>query len=127
MWFRIKVRGKQAHGGTRYEGISAIEKALPVLTGIRDLEKTRNERISDPLFKNIPIPIPINIGKLKSGQWPSSVPDLAVIEGRMGIAPDESTEEAKLEMENALKIIANQDQWLKENPPEIEWFGASWL
>ena len=28
MWFRISVKGKSAHGGTRYEGISAIEKAL---------------------------------------------------------------------------------------------------
>lgn len=27
MWFRITVRGLSAHGGTRYEGVSAIEKA----------------------------------------------------------------------------------------------------
>lgn len=127
MWFRIKVRGKQAHGGTRYMGVSAIEKAMHVLTGLKDLEITRNQRMSDPLFKSIPIPIPINIGKMTSGQWPSSVPDLAVIEGRMGVAPDETTEQAKFEMETALKSIADQDQWLKENPPVIEWFGARWL
>lgn len=27
MWFRITVKGLAAHGGTRYEGVSAIEKA----------------------------------------------------------------------------------------------------
>lgn len=27
MWFRIHVKGRSAHGGTRYEGVSAIEKA----------------------------------------------------------------------------------------------------
>ena len=27
MWFRLRVKGKAAHGGTRYEGVSAIEKA----------------------------------------------------------------------------------------------------
>ena len=27
MWFRITVKGRAAHGGTRYEGVSAIEKA----------------------------------------------------------------------------------------------------
>lgn len=26
MWFRLHVKGKAAHGGTRYEGVSAIEK-----------------------------------------------------------------------------------------------------
>ena len=26
MWFRLRVKGKAAHGGTRYEGVSAIEK-----------------------------------------------------------------------------------------------------
>ncbi len=26
MWFRVKVKGKSAHGGTRYEGVSALRK-----------------------------------------------------------------------------------------------------
>ena len=84
MWFRITVTGKAAHGGTRYEGVSAIEKSLLVIQGLQQLEKDRNTRITDPLFNKTPIPIPINIGKITSGQWPSSVPDTAVIEGKMG-------------------------------------------
>jgi acetylornithine deacetylase len=127
MWFRIKVKGKQAHGGTRYEGVSAIEKAERILQEIRELENKRNKRITDPLFSSIPIPIPINIGKISSGSWPSSVPDLAIIEGRMGVAPDESMEHAKQEMEQALQGISTTDSWLKENPPVVEWFGARWL
>ncbi|MGM0899793.1 MAG: peptidase [Bacillota bacterium] len=127
MWFRIKVKGKQAHGGTRYEGVSAIEKAEIILQEIRELESKRNKRITDPLFSSIPIPIPINIGKISSGSWPSSVPDLAIIEGRMGVAPDEMMEHAKQEMEQALHEISARDSWLKENPPVVEWFGARWL
>lgn len=127
MWFRIKVKGKQAHGGTRYEGVSAIEKAEIILQEIRELENKRNKRITDPLFSSIPIPIPINIGKISSGSWPSSVPDLAIIEGRMGVAPDEIMEHAKQEMEQALQEISARDSWLKENPPVVEWFGARWL
>ncbi|HAQ05987.1 MAG TPA: peptidase [Bacillus bacterium] len=127
MWFRISIKGKGAHGGTRYEGVNAIEKAMVVINRLRSLESERNARITDPLFKNIPIPIPINIGKLHSGDWPSSVPDLAVIEGRMGVAPDESQENAKQEMEKVLTGLCTDDHWLKENPPVIEWFGASWL
>ena len=127
MWFRISVKGKGAHGGTRYEGVSAIEKAMLVIDRLRSLESQRNERITDPFFESIPIPIPINIGKIQAGDWPSSVPDLATIEGRMGVAPNETQEEAKREMYEAIVDVCNEDPWLKVNSPELEWFGASWL
>jgi len=127
MWFRISVKGKGAHGGTRYEGVNAIEKAMLVIERLRVLESERNESITDPFFQNIPIPIPINIGKIQSGDWPSSVPDLAIIEGRMGVAPNETQDNAKLEMQKALSSLCAEDPWLKENVAELEWFGASWL
>lgn len=127
MWFRVSVKGKGAHGGTRYEGVNAIEKAMLVIDRLRKLESDRNARITDPFFKSIPIPIPINIGKIHAGDWPSSVPDLAIIEGRMGVAPNETQENAKLEMLNAINHLCEEDLWLKENSPVLEWFGASWL
>ncbi len=127
MWFRITIQGKAAHGGTRYEGTSAIEKAMLVLEQLRKLEEERNKKITDPLYKNIKIPIPINIGKINSGDWPSSVPDLAVIEGRMGVAPNERMEDAEKEMEKALKELSETDSWFALHPPQIEWFGGRWL
>ncbi|MCS0672092.1 peptidase [Cytobacillus firmus] len=127
MWFRITVKGRSAHGGTRYEGINAIEKAMTVMTKLHGLEKLRNLRIEDPLYSKIPIPIPINIGKINSGEWPSSVPDIAIIEGRMGVAPDEEMKSAEKELEQCLKEAAQNDAWLKKNPPQVEWFGGRWL
>lgn len=127
MWFRITVKGRAAHGGTRYEGVSAIEKSLTVIQRLLQLEKERNARITDPLFEKIPIPIPINIGKIRSGEWPSSVPDTAVIEGRMGVSPAETIEEAQLEMANCLRELNESDEWFKKNPLQIEWFGGRWL
>lgn len=127
MWFRISVKGRSAHGGTRYEGVNAIEKAMYVMTKLLELEKLRNLNIEDPLYSKIPIPIPINIGKIYSGEWPSSVPDIAVIEGRMGVAPDEEMKSAEKELEDCLKEAAQNDPWLKKNPPQVEWFGGRWL
>jgi acetylornithine deacetylase len=127
MWFRITVKGRAAHGGTRYEGVSAIEKSLTVIKRIQQLEKDRNLKITDPLFDRIPIPIPINIGKINSGQWPSSVPDLAIIEGRMGVSPDETIMEAQHEMESCLRELNEQDEWFQNHPLQIEWFGGRWL
>jgi acetylornithine deacetylase len=127
MWFRITVIGRAAHGGTRYEGVSAIEKSVMVIERLQKLEKDRNAKITDPLFAKIPIPIPINIGKVSSGQWPSSVPDLATIEGRMGVSPDESINAAQKEMEACLQELNEQDEWFREHPLAIEWFGGRWL
>lgn len=127
MWFRITVRGLSAHGGTRYEGVSAIEKSLHVITALKELEHVRNARITDPLYRDVPIPVPINIGTVQGGTWPSSVADRVVIEGRCGIAPDEIPEAVKEELASWLKDLEYRDEWFKHYPAEIEWFGAQWL
>ncbi|QOS90653.1 peptidase [Peribacillus sp. JNUCC41] len=127
MWFRIFVKGRSAHGGTRYEGVSAFDKAMVLAEQIRALEFKRNQRINDPLYEQTPIPIPINIGVVSGGNWPSSVPDLLKIEGRMGIAPNEKIEDAQREMKECLQQLSVLDPWFKENPPVLEWFGARWL
>lgn len=127
MWFRLIIKGKSAHGGTRYEGVSAIELAMDVVKEIKKLEKDRNAALNHPLYKNIPIPIPINIGKIKSGEWPSSVPDLAVIEGRFGIAPTETMEAAQTTMRDCLSRLNETHEWFRNKPVELEWFGARWM
>lgn len=123
VWFRIKVEGISAHGGTRYEGVSAIDKAILVYQEILALEKRRNDRVTDPLYANNPIPLPINIGKFNSGYFPSAVPDKTELEGRYGISPGETIEDAQLEFEDTLKSLSKKDSWFKEHPVEIEWFG----
>ncbi|WP_442951201.1 peptidase [Paenibacillus sp. 481] len=127
MWFRLHIKGRSAHGGTRYEGVSAIELAMPVITHLQTLEQVRNARITDPLYASNPIPIPINIGTITGGNWPSSVPDTVQLEGRMGVAPDESLEQAKQEMADWLARLAEQHVWFRDNPPILEWFGARWV
>jgi acetylornithine deacetylase len=127
MWFRLTVKGRSAHGGTRYEGVSAIEKSMLVVQAIARLEKERNARISDPLYEKLPIPIPINIGVIEGGKWPSSVADLVKLEGRMGVAPGERMDDARAEMAAALKRLSEEDPWFAEHPVELEWFGARWV
>ncbi|KQU25303.1 acetylornithine deacetylase [Bacillus sp. Leaf13] len=127
MWFRLIVKGKSAHGGTRYEGVSAIDKAISVMLEIKKLEQERNESLRHSLYKNVTIPIPINIGSIQSGNWPSSVPDTAVLEGRFGIAPTETMEAAQRSLMQCIEALNQTDAWFKEKPIELEWFGARWL
>lgn len=127
MWFRVTVKGRSAHGGTRYEGVSAIEKSMKVIEHIRELEQVRNARITDPLYASNPIPIPINMGVIQGGNWPSSVPDSVKLEGRMGVAPEEKQEDAKAEMRIWMDRLQELDPWFAQHPPGLEWFGAQWV
>jgi len=127
MWFRVTIEGRSAHAGTRYEGVSAIEKAILVHQVILELETIRNARIKDPLYQHIPIPVPINVGKISGGSWPSSVPDLVTIEGRIGVAPNETMESVKEELQKCLEELSRQDPWLKDHPVRLEFFGGQWI
>ncbi len=126
-WFRMYVKGRSAHGGTRYHGVSAIEKASVVVKHVLELEKVRNERIEDPLYLAIPIPVPINIGRIEGGEWPSSVADLVKLEGRIGIAPNETIEEVQTELAEWLDKLSTVDPWFRDHPVRLEWYGAQWL
>jgi acetylornithine deacetylase len=127
MWFRVTVEGRSAHGGTRYEGVSAIEKAILAHEAILELEKTIHARIEDPLYHHIPIPVPINIGKIAGGSWPSSVSDLVTMEGRIGVAPNETMEFVKDELRQCLAAVSQRDSWLRDHPVRVEFFGGQWI
>src|SRR5690625_2838945 len=126
-WFRLIVTGRTAHGGTRYHGISAIDKAFIVNEHVHELEKIRNARLDEPLYDHVPIPIPINIGSIKGGDWPSSVPDIVQLEGRIGIAPGEAMEQVQTELEDWIARLAEKDDWFKKYPVKLEWYGARWV
>lgn len=127
LWFRVLVEGVSAHGGTRYEGTSALEKAWVVHQEILDLERQRNARVKDPLYETLPIPLPINVGTINGGTWPSSVPDLVTLEGRIGVGPEESVEAAKQELRDCISGLPAVDAWFESHPARLEFFGAQWL
>jgi acetylornithine deacetylase len=119
--FRLEVPGRAAHGATRYEGVNAIEVFWPVFQAVRRLEAERN-RDADPLFTGNPLPYPIEIGTMRAGDWASSVPDLLVAEGRLGVRLDEDPADARAALEGALADI--DDPWLRANPVSVTWPGG---
>jgi len=127
MWFRVTIEGLSAHAGTRYEGVSAIEQAWKIHQGILSLEKKRNSLVNDPLYSHIPIPIPINVGKIQGGSWPSSVPDVVTMEGRIGVGPHETMQDVKNQLTDHLASLCAEDEWLKDHPVKIEFFGGQWV
>ncbi|HEX8868262.1 MAG TPA: ArgE/DapE family deacylase [Lentzea sp.] len=99
--FRIEVPGLATHGSTRYAGVSAIDTYLPVHQALQQLEARRNAG-ADPLMSEYPIPYPLSVGTLQAGDWASSVPDLLVAEGRLGVKLDEDPAQARAELEECV-------------------------
>lgn len=121
--FRLRVPGLSAHGSMRLAGVDAVEKYLLVHTGLRRLEARRNgER--HPLMASYPLPYPISVGTVRAGDWGSTVPELLVAEGRLGVALGEPVEHARAELEAAVAQVCAGDPWLAEHPVEVEWWGG---
>lgn len=125
--FRVRVKGLAAHGALREEGVSAIEKLPLIQEALRDLERVRNRRHADPLFDWLRLPFAICAGRIAGGDWPSSEADWLTLEGRYGIAPGEDLDAARHELETAITTAGDEDPWLAQNPPTVEWWGGQFL
>nr|WP_247198896.1 M20/M25/M40 family metallo-hydrolase [Streptomyces sp. LBUM 1477] len=114
--FRIEVPGRATHGSTRYVGVSAIDAYLPIHRALAHLEARRNTD-ADPLMSAYPIPYPLSVGTVRSGDWASSVPDLLVAEGRLGVRLGEDPDRARTELEACVAEACAADPWLRSHPP----------
>lgn len=121
--FRLEVAGQSTHGSTRYRGVSALDKLAALLPVLRELEARRNAA-PDPLVAHLEVPYPLSIGMARAGDWASTVPDLAIAEGRYGVRLDESIPAAKAEFEAAIAQTCAADPWLSEHPVRVSWPGG---
>ena len=124
--FRITVTGRAAHGAVRMEGVSAFHKFLPVHEALLALERRRNDTLRHPLYEGNPLPWPLSIGILSAGTWPAIVPEALTAEGRIGVAIGERILDGRRQVEEAVRQAADQDPWLSEHPPRVEWIGGTW-
>jgi acetylornithine deacetylase len=123
IWFRVRVRGLMAHAATSYLGVNAISKAAMLIQEIDAYEERMIRDKKHPLYSHHPSPFSINIGIIKGGVFPTSVPDEVILEARMSFSPDDDIAQVKKELEEAIHKAAMKDEWLRDHLPEIEWYG----
>jgi acetylornithine deacetylase len=70
------------------------------------------------------VPYPISIGTLHAGDWASSVPDLLVAEGRLGVQLGEDPATARKDLEEALLEAGSAAPWLRDHPVRVTWPGG---
>lgn len=121
--FRIEVPGLATHGSTAYAGSSAIDSYLGIHQALARLQDRRNA-VAEPLMQHLPVAYPLSVGRLRAGDWPSSVPDLLVAEGRYGVKIEEDVLTARAELEQAVAEAAGHDPYLRDHPPLVSWTGG---
>jgi acetylornithine deacetylase len=122
--FRLEVSGRSAHAAVRDEGVSALEKFLPIFEDLRSFEVERNATLSHPLYEGLRNKAPVNVGVVRAGNWASTVPESLVAEGRIGLIPGEEVEPFRELVADRIAAVAERDPWLRVHPPKLEWFGG---
>jgi acetylornithine deacetylase len=108
--FEGVVPGVAAHAAHRLEGVSAIDRYLPVHEALAEHERTLNSDVEHPLMRALELPYPLLVGRLEAGEWPSSVPDRLRFEGRAPVRVGEEVASARAGVEAAVAGACPQAQ-----------------
>ena len=100
------VTGKTAHAALRLEGVSAIDRYIPIHLALQAYEREMNARPRHPLMADHPLPYPLLVGQLSAGRWSSQVPEELRFEGRVGVPVGASVQQVREEFESVVHRIA---------------------
>ncbi|MEK3935673.1 ArgE/DapE family deacylase [Sporosarcina sp. FSL W7-1349] len=134
----VTVKGKTTHASVRREfvraggkhsevGINAVDKAMYIIESLKQLEDewgfTKRHELFEP--GHFTIHPGIIHGKSHDVDLPFVVSDYCTIQYAVWYHPDESFEEVQKEITEHVMRAAQNDLWLRENPPKLE-FLLNW-
>lgn len=124
IWFQVHLKGKPVHVLEAGSGFNAIDASLPLIAALKELEKRWNgPGHAHPHYDHHDHPLNLNIGKIRGGDWASSVPAWCCVDVRMGIYPGQDIFAARAEIEACIYKAADSDPYLRKNHPEIIYNG----
>lgn len=118
--WRLRVPGRAAHASHRLDGVSALDRFLPIYAALMRLEAELNDSVDHPLMREHELPYPLSAGRVFAGDWSSSVPDELVCEGRLGVPIGHDLDAARAHFEKVVHEAA-----ARTGPaPEVTWTGG---
>ncbi|MGY4879356.1 ArgE/DapE family deacylase [Vreelandella aquamarina] len=106
LWFRISLNGVPAHVLDTSAGSNAIEAVSALFNALKPLEAEINAAPRHPLFGHIAKPFNLNLGRIQGGDWASSVPAYASLEGRIGFPPGVAVDEMQARVKACVEAKA---------------------
>ncbi len=122
LWFKVALRGVPSHVQEASAGTNAIEKSWPVIGALRALEAELNAEQRPGPYRDLDHPLNLNIGIIRGGDWPSTVPAAAEFHARLSFFPGTSYAQIRNRIEEAVARTAREDSWLAQNPPQVEFY-----
>lgn len=114
VWFEITCLGKAGHSGSAGTVVSALKEAIRVVDILeRYHAKLLKASRGLPLFDKFENPMPLTIGMMEAGNWPSITPDKATLKGVLGFLPNKNRDEIQREVRQAIE--SEGGEWLSKN------------
>jgi acetylornithine deacetylase len=123
MWFRVRVRSSSGHVAQAHKSSNVIESCYPLMKALRRLETEMNDQVSHPLYMSREHPINLNIGEIKGGHWPSSVPADCSFVCRLSYEPGVPNREIRKRVEACLFEASRKIPLFRQHPPQVEYYG----
>lgn len=132
-WITVKSKNtihdgalsQMIHAGGGLFGASAIEKMTKVIQALNELESHWAVMKKSPGMP--PGANTINPAVIEGGRHPAFIADECRLWITVHYLPNERYEDVVEEIEDYLNRVAEADIWMRENPLEFEWGGASMI
>lgn len=128
--FKITVKGQAPDttepGHTAFSHLSAnpVDKAFLVYTALMRLADDRAKRVRQPQIEaRVGRATNLHISRLHCGEMRKfgRIQDECIMGGALSFPPGEGLADICREVEMAVAEAAQSDDWLRENPPKVEW------
>lgn len=120
IFFKVEIEGLAVHSGSKWLGVSAIEKAVKLMNAIDELE---HKWLMTHRHKLLPSPTS-NAGVIEGGSAGSTVADYCTFSTCVHYLPGMTHDDVVKEYTDAIYRCCEGDEWLKDNKPKISIYQA---
>lgn len=124
IWFQVQLQGLPVHVHEAQNGENTIEAVIPLIEALKKMEARWNlAEHKNCHYHHINTPLKLNIGKIAGGDWASSVPSWTTFDVRIAVYPDQNIDDAKVDIEQTIKMACHDNAFLKKNHPKVLYNG----
>ena len=131
--FVITIRGQEpdtaepAHTAFAHQAINPFDKMMLIAEGLRDFDRKRGRQVRHrTIDKAIGRSTNLMLSHCSFGSDAtlSRMAPVCRLGGAMSLIPGEKLDHVMNAVETAIDAVAHRDDWLRDNPPSIEWLSG---